>query len=44
MKNESNGRVQSEGSKTSGQVVCPKCGTSFAQGGENVRPVVRSIG
>lgn len=32
MENKSNGPVQTESSKTSGQVICPKCGTPFAAG------------
>lgn len=30
MENKSSGPVQTESSKTSGQVICPKCGTPFA--------------
>ena len=32
MENKSSGPVQTESSKTSGQVICPKCGTPFAAG------------
>ena len=35
MENKSNGPVQTESSKTSGQVICPKCGTPFAAGEKN---------
>ena len=35
MENKSSGPVQTESSKTSGQVICPKCGTPFAAGEKN---------
>ena len=42
MENKSSGPVQTESSKTSGQVICPKCGTPFAAGGKEMSVLRRN--